>query len=71
MIALMVLAFVAFVVAIELVAAVLPLVVVLIWVPPQERAGLAAVLAAASGSRRHSVWSALRLIAAKRGRLEG
>jgi hypothetical protein len=66
MIALMVMAFIVFVVMVELVAAVLPLVVVLVWVPPEERPALAAVMTATRGSRRLTVWSALRLVAARR-----
>lgn len=66
MIVLFVAGFVAFVMLVELLAAVLPLVVVLVWVPPEERQALAAVVAAASGRRRLTCWSALRLIATRR-----
>jgi hypothetical protein len=66
LIAVAVMAFVGFVVAVELAAAVLPLVVVLVWVPPEERPALAALITAARGSRKLTIWSAIRLVAARR-----
>jgi len=66
MIVLFVAGFVTFVVLVELLAAVLPLLVVMIWVPAEERPALAAVVAAASGRRRLTCWSALRVFAARR-----
>jgi hypothetical protein len=46
------------VVGVELLTAVLPLVIVLLFVPPGERAGLAEVLAAADSTPRLRLWSA-------------
>jgi hypothetical protein len=45
----------------EIVAAVLPVIIVVALVPPEEREGLAKVIAACDSSRRLRVWSALRL----------
>jgi hypothetical protein len=44
----------------EVVAAVLPLVIVLTFVPHEERADLARLLASCDSSRRLRLWSALR-----------
>jgi hypothetical protein len=52
----------------ELVAAALPVVIVIATVPPQERADLARLLAACDSSRRLRLWPALR--AAVRARRE-
>jgi putative exporter of polyketide antibiotics len=51
----------------EVVAAAIPLLIVITLVPVEERRGLAEVLAAADHSRRLRLWSALRL-AVKAGR---
>ncbi len=61
---------VALVVAVsELLAAVLPVLVVIMLVPPKERADLAALLAATDSSRRLRLWPALRLaVRARRAR---
>lgn len=45
----------------ELVAATLPVVIVIATVPPEEREGLARLLAACDSSRRLRLWKALRL----------
>jgi putative exporter of polyketide antibiotics len=45
----------------EVVSAVLPIVIVLTMVPPEERHGLAELLAAADSSRKLRLWSALRV----------
>lgn len=45
----------------ELAAAVLPLLIVIVCVPPQHRDALARLVAAADSSRRLRLWSALRL----------
>jgi len=45
----------------ELAAAVLPLVIVIVLVPPQDREALARVIAACDTSRKLRIWSALRL----------
>ncbi|WP_157442067.1 hypothetical protein [Actinoplanes awajinensis] len=45
----------------ELVVAVLPMIIVIAFIPPVERPGVATVLAAAGGSRRLRLWRALRL----------
>ncbi|MDY7085828.1 MAG: hypothetical protein SYR96_12050 [Actinomycetota bacterium] len=50
----------------EIVAAVLPLIIVLTCVPERERETLARVLAAADSSRRLRLWSSLRLAVALR-----
>jgi hypothetical protein len=50
----------------EIVAAVLPLIIVLTCVPERERDTLARVLAALDSSRRLRVWPALRLAVALR-----
>jgi hypothetical protein len=44
----------------ELAAATLPILIVVTLVPPEHRAGLAEVLAAADSSRRLRLWPALR-----------
>lgn len=49
-----------FVVIVELVAAVLPMLIVITLVPPEERQGLAEVIAAIDSSRRLRLWRALR-----------
>ena len=65
-------AVVALFIATELTAAVLPLVVVMTFIPPEERHGLAEVLAAADSRRRLRLWRALRLAAqARRASLTG
>ncbi|MBL7261943.1 hypothetical protein [Paractinoplanes lichenicola] len=48
-------------ICVELLAAVIPLLVVLTFVPPEERPALAAVLAATDSSRRLRLWPALRV----------
>jgi hypothetical protein len=45
----------------ELVAAALPVVIVIAMVPPEERDGLAKLLAACDSSRKLRLWPALRL----------
>ena len=45
----------------EVLAAVLPVLIVITMVPPEDRAGLAALIAAADSSRRLRVWPALRV----------
>lgn len=45
----------------ELVAAALPVLIVIAMVPPEEREGLARLLAACDSSRRLRLWPALRL----------
>jgi hypothetical protein len=45
----------------ELLAAALPVVIVIAMVPPEEREGLAKLLAACDSSRRLRLWPALRL----------
>jgi hypothetical protein len=45
----------------ELLAAALPVVIVIAMVPPQERDGLARLLAACDSSRRLRLWPAYRL----------
>ncbi len=45
----------------ELIAATLPVVIVIAMVPPQERDGLANLLAACDSSRKLRLWRALRL----------
>jgi putative exporter of polyketide antibiotics len=45
----------------ELAAAVLPILIVLALVPPEERRGLAELIAAADSSTRLRLWSALRV----------
>ncbi|MET7396946.1 hypothetical protein ABZS66_26030 [Dactylosporangium sp. NPDC005572] len=45
----------------ELVAAALPVVIVIAMVPPEEREGLARLIAACDSSRRLRLWPALRL----------
>jgi hypothetical protein len=51
---------------VELVAAVLPMIIVLALVPPEERHGLAELIAATDSSRKLRVWPALRLAVAAR-----
>lgn len=59
------------VVGIEMLTAVLPLLIVVIFVPPGERAGLAAVLAAADCSPRLRLWPAVNAaVLARRRQLE-
>jgi hypothetical protein len=59
----------------ELLAAVLPLLVLVLLVPPEERAELAALVAATDSSRRLRLWPALRVAVlarrARAGRLPG
>jgi hypothetical protein len=45
----------------ELVAAALPVIIVIAMVPPQERDGLARLLAVCDSSRKLRLWPALRL----------
>ena len=45
----------------ELVAAALPVVIVIAMVPPEQRDGLARLLAACDSSRKLRLWPALRL----------
>ena len=45
----------------ELLAAALPVIIVIALVPPEEREGLAKLLAACDSSRRLRLWPALRL----------
>jgi hypothetical protein len=45
----------------EIAAAVLPVIIVVALVPPEEREGLAKVIAACDSSRKLRVWPALRL----------
>ena len=54
-------AFVGLVVVVELAAAVLPLVIILTFVPPGERAALTELIAATDSSRRLRIGRALRL----------
>ena len=61
-----VIAFVAIVALTELAAAVLPILVVVLLVPADQRADLARVLAAADSSRRLRLWRALRVAVAAR-----
>lgn len=51
----------AVVVLTELLAAALPVVIVIAMVPPEEREGLAKLLAACDSSRKLRLWPALRL----------
>lgn len=53
-------------IVVELVAAIAPLIIVVTLVPPEEREGLAQLLAAADSSRRLRLWRALRLAVAAR-----
>jgi hypothetical protein len=46
---------------IELIAAVVPLVLVVLMVPPEQRQDLATVIAAADSSHRLRLWPALRI----------
>jgi putative exporter of polyketide antibiotics len=50
----------------ELIVAVLPVVIIVAMVPPEERKGLAEVLAAADSRRRLRLWRALRVAASAR-----
>ncbi|MFI5909553.1 hypothetical protein [Dactylosporangium sp. NPDC051541] len=52
----------------ELVAAALPVLIVITFVPPEEREALARLLAAVDSSRRFRLWSALRLAVRERRR---
>lgn len=54
------------IVFVELAAALLPMVIVLVLVPPEERHGLAELIAATDSSRKLRVWPALRLAVAAR-----
>ncbi len=49
------------VVLVELAAAVLPILIVVTLVPPEERSGVAELIAAADSSRRLRLWPALRV----------
>jgi hypothetical protein len=60
MIPLIVAVVVVLVVLVELVAAVLPVLIVITLVPPEERQGLAEVIAAIDSSKRLRLWRALR-----------
>jgi putative exporter of polyketide antibiotics len=51
---------VAILVLTELIAAALPVVIVIAMVPPEEREGLAKLLAACDSSRKLRLWRALR-----------
>jgi uncharacterized membrane protein len=53
---------------VEVVAAVLPILVVIVLVPPEERDGLAQLIAAADSSRKLRLWPALRAAVASRRR---
>ncbi|GIE78907.1 hypothetical protein Aph02nite_48570 [Actinoplanes philippinensis] len=55
----------------EIAAAVLPMVIVLLFVPPHERDGLARLLAACDSSRRLRLWPALRAAVRARRRATG
>jgi hypothetical protein len=55
-------------VTMEIVAAVLPLILVVTLVPPAERPALAELIAAADSTRRLRIWSALRLAVRARRR---
>jgi hypothetical protein len=61
------------IVGIEMLAAVVPLLIVMIFVPPDERAGLAAVLAAADCGPRLRLWPAVNaaVLARRRRRQAG
>ncbi|KUL27184.1 hypothetical protein [Actinoplanes awajinensis] len=61
-------ALIIFVVLTELVAAAIPVLIVITLVPPAERADLARLLAAADSSRRLRLWPALRIATAARRR---
>jgi hypothetical protein len=50
----------------EIAAAVLPVIIVVALVPPEERATLAELIAAADSSRRLRLWPALRVAVAAR-----
>jgi hypothetical protein len=50
----------------ELVAAALPMVIVIALVPPEEREGLATLLAACDSSRKLRLWPTLRLAVLRR-----
>jgi len=53
----------------ELLTAVLPIIIVLAVVPPEERHGLAELIAACDSSRRLRLWPALRVaVLARRAR---
>jgi len=52
----------------ELAAAVLPILIVVALVPPEERHGLAELIAATDSSRRLRIWPALRLAVMARRR---
>jgi hypothetical protein len=53
-------ALIAIIAVVELVSAVLPILIVIALVPPEDRHGLAEVIAAADGSRKLRIWPALR-----------
>jgi hypothetical protein len=56
----------------EIAAATLPVLIVVLLVPPEERAGLAEVIAAADSSHRLRLWRALRMaVAARRAARSG
>jgi hypothetical protein len=52
----------------ELVAAALPVVIIIAMVPPEEREGLARLVAACDSSRKLRLWPALRLAVRARRR---
>jgi len=57
---------------VEITAAVLPILIVIFAVPPEERHGLAELIAATDSSRKLRLWPALRVaVAARRGRRRG
>jgi len=66
-----VVAFVLVVVLVELAAAVLPLVVVVSFVPPEQRPELARLLAAVDSTPKLRLWPALRLAVLARRRERG
>jgi Na+-transporting methylmalonyl-CoA/oxaloacetate decarboxylase gamma subunit len=66
MMVVLVMGFVLFIVLLELFAAVAPMLVVIVCVPPDERHELAYLMAAADSSSRLRLWTALRLAVAAR-----
>jgi hypothetical protein len=59
---------VAFFIIAELAAAVLPILIIVAFVPPEERRGLAELMAAADSSSRLRLWTALRVAVTARRR---
>ena len=66
MMAVAVMAFILFIVLLELLVAVVPLIVVVLCVPPEERRELAQLMATVDSSSRLRLWTALRLAVAAR-----